>query len=202
MKFVKNPIRQKNSHSPIIAITYLCRCPCYRRSSVPTASNSPDRPNLHSNGIPTSVPHLRDTGHVGSTCKKKVSTIKHHPPHPMALWLRVFLSISQIGINLTLIILPIRTSLQGAVLSIPSGDTQARSVLTLSMLVAPRIAQFTVAELSSPGWIATATVAHATPMLATVQIAQFLRTVLSTPLRLAGARLAVQVKRPVAGTVR
>lgn len=101
-----------------------------------------------------------------------------------------------------LIILPIRTSLQGAVLAIPPRYAQARSVLTLAMLVTARIAQFTVAELAAPADIASAAVAHAPPMLATVQIAQLLRTVLAAPLGLAGARLAVQIERPVAGTVR
>lgn len=100
-----------------------------------------------------------------------------------------------------LIILPIGTALQGAVLAIPAGDAQARSVLTLAMLVTARIAQFAVAEFATPTSITTTAIAHATSMLATVQVAQFLRTVLAAPLRLASARLTVQIERPVAGTI-
>lgn len=69
--------------------------------------------------------------------------------------------------------LPSRASFQCAMLSIPSGYAQTRSVLALTVLVASRITKFRVAHLTVPSVIALTLVIHAPSMRPAAQVAQF-----------------------------
>lgn len=62
-------------------------------------------------------------------------------------------------------------TLDGAVLAIPAGHTQASAILALAMLVAARVAEFGVAVFATPIGIASAGIANAAPMLSAIQIA-------------------------------
>lgn len=92
-------------------------------------------------------------------------------------------------------------TLDGAVLAIPTGDTQTRSVLALTVLVATTVAEFRVAVLATPLRITGAGIALTATMLATIEVAQLLGAVIATPLGLARAGLGVQVEGTVARAV-
>lgn len=92
-------------------------------------------------------------------------------------------------------------TLDGAVLAIPPGDTQTRSILALTVLVAPTVAEFRVAVLATPFGITGAGIALTASMLATIEIAQLFGAVIATPLGLARAGLGVQVECAVSRAV-
>lgn len=64
-------------------------------------------------------------------------------------------------------------TLHGAVLSIPSGDTEAGTILALPVFVAAGIALFHVAKITGPARNAVARVIHAMTVRSTVQVAEF-----------------------------
>lgn len=64
----------------------------------------------------------------------------------------------------------IRTALHRAVFSVPSGDAQTRAILTLSVLIATRIALLQIAKLAGPAWQAVAGVVYAVSVRAAIEI--------------------------------
>lgn len=92
-------------------------------------------------------------------------------------------------------------TLDGAVLAVPTGDTQTRSVLALTVLVATAVTELRVAVLATPLGITGAGIALAATMLATVEIAQLLGAIIATPLGLARAGLGIEVEGAVSRAV-
>lgn len=93
------------------------------------------------------------------------------------------------------------TTLDGAMLAIPSGDTQTRSVLALTMLIAATVTEFRIAVVTAPFRITGAGIALAATMLTAVKVAQLLGAIIAAPFRLTCAGLCVQIECTVSRTV-
>lgn len=84
-------------------------------------------------------------------------------------------------------------------LSIPSGDAQASSVLALTVVVTSWVAELGVAQLAFPSVFALTLVVNASAIRTAIEVAKFKRTIVAAVFQFTVAFLCVRVELSVIG---